>query len=100
MLEGWDSRHRWGNIQLMVMDYMIWLATFGNGAVTGRTLTITTPQLRTRWGHPVANGGCCGAGPGTAIRMACVSLAAAATLRLIGATISDFDVCQDWIDYT
>ena len=85
------------------MDYTTWAATLGNGVVTGMMQTITkTHQLRILRGQKLADTGCCGAGPGATLRLTCVSLTASTpirTLRVIGATLTDFDVCQDWIDY-
>ena len=57
------------------------MGIFGNGVKIGIAVTK----------YP----GCCGAGLGTTVLTSCRWLAATTTLRLMGATTADFDVCQD-----
>ena len=58
------------------------MGTFGSGVRIGIAVTETT--------------GCCGAGLGAALLTFCGWLAAATTLRMMGATSTGFDVlCQD-----
>ncbi len=69
----------------MVMVFMTWRVTFGNGV---------------RIGIPVIKKiECCGAVLGSMVSTTCGWLLATTTFRIIGATSTDFDVCQDRISY-
>ena len=79
---------------------MIWQEMFGNGVRIGMgRITTVTPRLRTRLGQAQAHTGCCGAGLGTAVLTTCGWLTATAAIRIIGTPATDFDVCQDRLNY-
>ena len=69
----------------MAMVFMIWRAMSGNGVKIRMTV--------------IKNGRCCGAVLGTSFPPPCGWLLAVASIRIIGPTTTDFDVCQDRISY-
>ena len=84
----------------MAMSYMIWQEMSMNGVRIAMMRTIIVlHQLRTLQGLVEAKNECCGAVLGTILPPTCGWLLASTTLRFLGSTSMDFDVCQDRINY-
>ena len=82
------------------MVCMTWLVMFLSGVPIGMMrITTLTHQSTTLRGRGMVQDECCGAVLGTLLPTTCGWLIASTSIRLVGSTPSDFDVCQDRISY-